>query len=363
MANINDYLDWRGDISLAASKLNEVDNMILSRFSYLPFSKIKIDEEETVESITNKFKNFKKEDFNIDGDFLLAKKLNKSNRFKELKVTDYYEIVDTEVEKQFAAISLQSPNNEVYVSYCGTDNTIVGWKEDFNMSFMNHVPSQIEGVKYLQRIAKEYPEKKIRISGHSKGGNVAIYSAVFCGDEIQDRITNVTNHDGPGFDDEVINLREYKRILSKIYTYIPQSSVIGRLLGHKEKYKIVKSIEKGIMQHDIYSWQVLGTKIIQSEELTNGSDFIDETLQNWLSGVPKEERKQFIDIIYSLVLTTNATTCREFSKAKFRNINEVLKQYKNLDADDKKMITKTVSALVTATKESLKTKFTTESAS
>lgn len=310
MANINDYLDWRGDISLAASKLNEVDNMILSRFSYLPFSKIKIDEEETVESITNKFKNFKKEDFNIDGDFLLAKKLNKSNRFKELKVTDYYEIVDTEVEKQFATISLQSPNNEVYVSYCGTDNTIVGWKEDFNMSFMNHVPSQIEGVKYLQRIAKEYPEKKIRISGHSKGGNVAVYSAVFCGDEIQDRITNVTNHDGPGFDDEVINLREYKRILSKIYTYIPQSSVIGRLLGHKEKYKIVKSIEKGIMQHDIYSWQVLGTKIIQSEELTNGSDFIDETLQNWLSGVPKEERKQFIDIIYSLVLTTNATTCK-----------------------------------------------------
>lgn len=361
MANINDYLDWRGDVPLSSTKLNEVDKMILSRFSYFPFSKIKVEKAETIKSIVDKFKDFKEEDFNIAGDFSLSKKLGKSIRFKNLKVTDYYEVFDAEVEKQFAAICIHLPHNELYVSYCGTDNTLVGWKEDFNMSFMTHVPSQVEGVKYLKKVAKKYPDKAIRISGHSKGGNVAVYSAVFCGEEIQDRIIDVINHDGPGFDEEVIELPEYKRILKKIYTYVPQSSVIGRLMEHKEKYKIVKSIEKGIMQHDIYSWQVMGSKIIQSKELTNGSDFIDQTVTEWVKGVPKEQRKQFIDIIYSLIQSTNAKTFREFSKAKFRNMNAVLKQYKTLSETDKKMISKIVSALAKSAKDSLKQRYVIES--
>ncbi len=357
MANINDYLDWRGDITLEEKGLNEVDNMILSRFSYLPFSKISLGNDETVGSIMEKFKNFQQEEFNIAGDFPLSQKLLKYVRFRNLRVSDYYSIVDNEVEKQFAAICVHLPNNEIYVSYCGTDNTIVGWKEDFNLSFMTHIPAQLEGVKYLKRVASKYPEKNFHIGGHSKGGNVAVYSAVFAGNDIQDRIIDVTNHDGPGFDESIIELSEYKRILNKIFTYIPQSSIIGRLLEHKEKYKIVESTEKGIMQHDIYSWQVMGSKIIQSQELTNGSDFINQTLCNWLKNTSREQRKQVIDVIYSLIITTDATTCREFSKSRFKNINEVLKQYKTLDEEDKKMISEVVFALVNSAKDSIKTEF------
>ena len=357
MANINDYLDWRGDITLEEKGLNEVDNMILSRFSYLPFSKISLGNDETVGSIMEKFKNFQQEEFNIAGDFPLSQKLLKYVRFRNLRVSDYYSIVDNEVEKQFAAICVHLPNNEIYVSYCGTDNTIVGWKEDFNLSFMTHIPAQLEGVKYLKKVSSKYPEKNFHIGGHSKGGNVAVYSAVFAGDDIQDRIIDVTNHDGPGFDESIIELSEYKRILNKIFTYIPQSSIIGRLLEHKEKYKIVESTEKGIMQHDIYSWQVMGSKIIQSQELTNGSDFINQTLCNWLKNTSREQRKQVIDVIYSLIITTDATTCREFSKSRFKNINEILKQYKTLDEEDKKMISEVVFALVNSAKDSIKTEF------
>lgn len=357
MANIIDYLDWRGDITLNECGLNEIDNMILSRFSYLPFSKVKLSDNETVGSIMEKFKDLSQDDFNIYGDFPLSQKLLKYVRFRNLEVSDYYSIVDNEVEKQFAAICIHLPNNEIYVSYCGTDNTIVGWKEDFNLSFMTHIPAQIEGVKYLKNIASKYPSKKIHIGGHSKGGNVAVYSAVFAGEDIQNRIIDVTNHDGPGFDESVIELNEYKRILDRIFTYIPQSSIIGRLLEHKEKYKIVQSVEKGIMQHDIYSWQVMGSKIIQCSDLTNGSDFINQTLRNWLKNTSRDQRKQVIDVIYSLVIATDATTCKEFSKSRFKNLNEVLKQYKTLGDNDKKMISEVVFALVNSAKDSLKTEF------
>lgn len=356
MPNINDYLDWRGDIPIKKMPLNEVDNMILSRFSYFPFHKIKINKEETIESLMEKLKDFKVEKFNIAGDKSLSEKLLKSDRFRKLKVTDFYANTDNEAEKQFSAITIHLPFNEVYVSYCGTDNTLVGWKEDFNLSFMQHIPAQIEGVNYLKKIANKY-NSKIRIGGHSKGGNVAVYSAVFCGEEIQKRIVDITNHDGPGFDETIIEKDEYKKVLNKIFTYIPQSSVIGRLLEHKEKYKIVKSIEKGIMQHDIYSWQVIGTKIVQLEEVTNGSEFINDTLRNWLKETSPEDRKEVIDVIYALMQTTKVETFKEFSESKIKNINEVLKNYKNVDQKDKKMITQMAISLGIAAKESIKKRF------
>ena len=337
MANINDYLQWRGELTLDQSPLNEVDKMILSRFSYIPFRKIKMQEKETIGSICEKLKKFKEEDFNIAGDMPLVHNLVNSNRFKDMEITDYEENTDPSAEKQFAAITIHLGNGEMFVSFCGTDNSLVGWKEDFNLSFMQHIPAQIEGMEYLKRISEKYNEK-IHVGGHSKGGNVAVYAAVF--------------------DEEIIERDEYKRILNKIYTYIPQSSIIGRLLEHEEKYKVVESVEKGIMQHDIYSWQVLGTKIVQMEELTNGSEFINKTIRNWLKETTPEQRKNVIDILYNVVESTEAQTMHEISTAKMKSIAKMLKSYKEIDPEDKKMINQVFLGLGQAAKESLKNSFT-----
>lgn len=358
MSNMVDYVNWRGDIPLTLENFNEIDKMVLSRFSYFRFQRINANDDDTIQTITSRLiQTLKKEDYNIAGDYDLTRALNRSQRFKNLKVTDYYEILDEDVQKQFAAICIHLPQNVIYVSYCGTDDTMVGWKEDFNLSFMTGVPSQKEGVTYLSKIAKKYPNSKFILGGHSKGGNVAVYSAVFSKKDIRDKILEIINHDGPGFDDKVLELDSYKDVLNRIHTYIPQSSVFGRLLGHKEEYKIVKSNEKGIMQHDIYSWQVMGTKIIQMDKTTNGSDFIDATMRNWLKDIPMEERRDVIDAIYKLVMTRNAKTWKEFNQKRYRNIGAVLKQYKNLSETDKEMIKDATTKLANAAKESIKINF------
>ncbi len=356
MPNINDYIKWRGDLSFKESPLNEVDNMILSRFSYLPFSKVNIKEKETIGNVVKRLSKFGVEEFNIDGDKPLVDNLNNCIRFKDLVLTDYEENTNKSAEEQFAAITIHLNDKEMYISFCGTDNTLVGWKEDFNLSFMQNIPAQLEGVKYLKKIAHKY-NKKIYLGGHSKGGNVAVYSAVFSGKEIQNKIISVTNHDGPGFDETIIEMEEYKRILDKLYTYIPQSSVIGRLLEHEEKYKIVKSIERGIMQHDIYSWQVLGTKIIQMKEVTNGSELINRTIKTWLKETTPDQRKNVIDILYNVIESTNAVTMREISSARMKNVAKMLKSYRNIDEKDRKMINKVFAGLGMAAKESIKGKF------
>lgn len=355
MANVLDYVLWRGDLTFEKSEFNELDNMIMSRLSYLPFEKITVNEVETIESIFEKFKRVDIKNFNMPNDKELIEKIGNSTRFKNLKVTDYYFNTDYKEEKQFSAITIHLKNGEVYLSYGGTDNTLLGWKEDFNLSFMLHIPSQVEGLEYIKKVYQRHLAK-MHLGGHSKGGNIAVYSAIFSPQYIQENIIDVTNHDGPGFDKSIIEKDEYKRILNKIYTYIPQSSIIGRLLEHEEEYKIVKSTQKGIMQHDIYSWQLLGTKFIKSEEITNGSNIINKTVRNWLKTTTPEQRKNFINIMYELVKTTNAKTFNDFKASWAKNIGIILKTYSNIDEKDKKIIGQMLLTFITAAKESIKEK-------
>ena len=355
MPNINNYLEWRGDLRIEADPLNEVDNMILSRFSYMPFNKIEMNETETMGSIAKKVKDLPIEEFNIAGDKPLAEHIVKSYRFKDLKVTDYEENTDTEAEKQFAAITIHLGNGEIYISFCGTDNSIVGWKEDFNLSFRQHVPAQLEGIEYLKKIASKYNEK-IHVGGHSKGGNIAAYSAIFAGEAVQDKIIDITSHDGPGFDDEIINKKEYKRILNKFVTYIPQSSVIGRLLEHEEKNIVVKSIERGIMQHDIYSWQINSNHVITEKQVTKESELVRNIIRTWLEDTTPEQRKNVIDIIYNILVSSDATTMKDISSSKVKSLGKILKLYNKVDEKDKKLIMQVFLSLGTATKQNLKLK-------
>lgn len=355
MANVLDYIIWRGDIKLSSSKFNELDNIILSRFSYLPFEKISIKKNDTIESIAKKFDKVDVEFFNMSDDKRLINEMGKAIRFKDLIVSDYYALSDYKKEKQFIAIIVHLENGEMYLSYGGTDNTLLGWKEDFNLSYMINIPSQIEGVKYIKKMAKKYTEK-IHVGGHSKGGNIAVFSAVFCPKTIQKRIIDVTNHDGPGFDKLIIEKEEYKNIIEKVHTYIPQSSIIGRLLEHEEEYIIVKSTQRGIMQHDIYSWQVLGTEFIKEEKITNGSEIINETVRNWLKTTTPEQRENFINIMYDVVTTTKAKTFKEFTSAWAKNIGIILKTYKHIGEKDKKIIGQMIFSFFTAAKDCIKEK-------
>lgn len=125
-------------------------------------------------------------------------------------------------------------------------------------------------------------------------------------EEVKTRIINVYNNDGPGFADDITNTKEYKEMIEKVHTYIPQSSVIGRLLNHEEKYTVVKSIQKGIMQHDLYSWQVQGTKVVSLKEVTNGSEFVDKTIKQWLDDVEPKQREIVIDTIFDILSTTRS---------------------------------------------------------
>ena len=336
--------------------------MILARFSYFPFDKIiRENEIATIKELSRRFSNQDVTKLPIlwKDDVELFPLMGNSKRFGGMLATKYINKIDAEQEKQFSAITVLMPDGTIYVSYRGTDNTIVGWKEDFNMSFKSHIASQIsakeylEIEKYLEEIAKEYPSSKIIIGGHSKGGNIAVYAATFASKDVKDRIINVYNNDGPGFCEDVIETPEYQEILPRVHTYIPQSSIIGRLMNHKEKYTIVESVQRGIMQHDLYSWQVLGKEFVTLKKLTNESEFIDKTIKDWLENVEPEKREQVIDAVFEILNTTEAQTMKELKANWFANAKTILGTYKNIDSDTKEMVWQTVNELLKVAKNNI----------
>lgn len=353
MANIFDYMQWR-DINFEKVEFNEIDALILCRLSYFPLDNINLENESiTIKEAYDRYEKQEKTSRILQKeDLQLFPILANSERFGKLILSNYINKLDKLEEKQFSAITIQIPDQTIFVAYRGTDNTIVGWKEDFNMSFRDLVPSQVDAMNYLNNIASKY-DKKIRVAGHSKGGNLAVYASTFCKKEVNDRIIAIYNNDGPGFQKAVIDTNEYKNTIGRLHTYIPQTSIIGRLLNHKEKITIIKSTQTGIMQHDLYTWQLIGDHFIE-DTLTNSSEFIDHTITDWLDEVSPEQREKFIDTFFEILNATEAKTLSELSSKKFETAKVLLSTYKNIDDESKEIISKTLSIFFRIAKNNIR---------
>jgi hypothetical protein len=268
-----------------------------------------------------------------------------SERFADVRLSDYINKIDDLEEKQFAAVTFTVGDGSRYIAFRGTDDTIVGWRENFNMSFMTPVPAQEEAVKYLDRVARGCMGS-LRVGGHSKGGNLAVYASMFAAPEIQERISEVYNNDGPGFGQPVLKLKGYQSIRSRIKTIVPQSSIVGMLLEHEEEYEVVKSGGRGPLQHDGCRWEVEGTHFIRLDKLTGGSAHFDKKLKEYLEAMDIEKRREFTEVFFGILESTGAKTLTELSKSKLKNTGTIISALYHLDKDTRDMIKRTVSLLL-----------------
>ena len=310
MADMLDYLAWRGDIEFTQMPVNPVDALIFSTLSYIDFKDIVPDNPMQSVSMAEAAAGLfsLSEPLNrtrVKKDLELLEAVARSARFDNIRLSFYRSILIPEEDTQFAAVTIFLEDGSAYIAFRGTDNTLTGWKEDFNMTFQPDIPAQRLALEYVQEFTAAHPIP-IWMGGHSKGGNLSVYAAAKCGELLQMRIVEVHNQDGPGFSEAMMNDPGYRAILPKLRSYVPQSSVIGLLLEHEEPHTIIKSNQIGIMQHDPYSWQILGPNFIQEEELTSDSRFLDRTFKNWLSQMTNEERSEFFDTVFGLLESTGA---------------------------------------------------------
>ena len=356
MANILDYLDWRGDLSLAAAPYNEVDALIFAELSFLDFTAIVPPPElgrgvRIREAAAAFFARREGQEINMgvlvpDAIPDLLCRMAGSVRYGDMVLNCFEALTDLSVEQQFAALTVELGDGSVCVAFRGTDDTLVGWKVDLNLSFLEKIPSQEQASAYLARVAAQYKREKLRVTGHSKGGNLAVYAAVNAGEKLQKRILSVHNNDGPGFLSGLQEDKNYLRLASRITTVVPQSSVVGRLLEHDRKLDVVYSTASGVMQHDGFSWEVLGTSFVRLNEFSREGKILDDTIDRWAESLSPQQREAFADAVYEILTATGAKTLSDLRGEKLSSAAAIVKTYSTLDRDTRRALSAALRSLV-----------------
>ena len=336
MGTLFDYLNWRGDLTFSQAPINEVDSLIFALLSYVDFEGIVpadfadggIPLRAAANTFTARYPDPAKRD-NIGlilpketVPLLLAAK--NTRRFQDILIKGFVNVINTKTEIQFSATTFIIPNVGAVIAYRGTDDTLIGWKEDFNMSFLPEVPAQRAASEYLNKIAPHLPEP-IYVTGHSKGGNLAVWATVHAAPEIRARIRQVWCNDGPGFGKGMLEKPNYIEMRPRIKFFVPQSAVIGILLEHNENYTVVKSRTAGLLQHDAFTWNVSGASFIYVETVTAASKRLDRTLNEWVQKMTPEQREQFVDTMFKMLSTNKELTLTElFEQSKKKGFLKTL---------------------------------------
>lgn len=356
MANILDYLDWRGDLTLKQDPFNEVDNLLLSELVFVNFGGIVPPpgggNSVTLADAAQEFFQGMSAGEKIDMGVLVPDvipemfyKMSLTPRFRDMKLNGFVDWLDQEKGEQFAALTIETGDGAVYISFRGTDDTLAGWKEDFALACMPEVPAQKKAVEYLMTMSRQYPRKKIRLGGHSKGGNLAVYAGVFCTAAIQRKLVDIWSNDGPGFHDDILDLPQHRRVEDRIHSIVPKSSVVGMLLEHEERYTVVDSDQLGLMQHDGFSWQLMGNRFITLREMTPQALESKNELRQWVRNLSREQRETFVDALFAVLSASGARTLTDLKDESFKSVAAMVKAMKGLDKETREGLLKFIHML------------------
>lgn len=337
MANMFDYLSWRGDLTASADGWNEIDALIMATCCYSDFPEASAPgARRTLREIAAALPPADQEARTAEKRSLIEA-MAASKRFGSLMIHDFVNVVDTNRSIQFSAVTADAPDGSAFVAFRGTDSTLVGWKEDFMMAFETPVPAQTAALQYLERIASRQAGP-LRLAGHSKGGNLAVYAAMNAGASTQARIEAVYSFDGPGLDEASIRSEGYQRIRGRIRSFVPQASIVGMLLAYHPDYTVVKSDGLGIAQHYTKSWQVLGPRFVEMEQLNRGSEVIDQTLHEWLRACSPEQRRVFVNTLFDILQSTNAVALSDMRRNVRASATAILEATRRVDPATGRMI-------------------------
>lgn len=368
MANLFDYLDWYGDFDFQTVPFNEVDNLVLAQLSYMRLDGA-LGPDDIMPTYEAQMRFLQAHDLDTPTDTekrqaelvrigeaiatpgvqlpdngpLISERTNdllgylatSGKRYREARVGYYESALDEDTHEQFGALTVLLPDGTTYVSFRGTDDSIVGWVEDCDISY-HVIPSQEHALRYLRRVAGK-TVGPLRIGGHSKGGNLAAYAAV-AAPELDARIIEVWCNDSPGFEDQVVPLASFDRLLDRVHLFTPEYSVVGAIMEHALAPTIIKSAGDGVMEHSEVDWQVMRGSIVRGSEQRAGSVNVNKAFNDLLASRDLPGREKFITELYQSCLDHGLHTVSDMMGSGAAGLRAVTDSINSLDEDDRNIM-------------------------
>ena len=356
MKNMLDYIKEFGHVSFEERAFSEIDALVLTELEYLPLEKIVPSDENgekfvTVKEIAEYMQEHKQELFDENPMMITQERHEVSQviadapRFQSLKFFGVVSVWDKDTTKQFAAVTVEVEPSVRLVIFRGTDDTLIGWKEDFLMTYSPLVAAQTDAKEYLAKQASLF-DGDLMVSGHSKGGNLAIYAAATQEEDVQLRIVDIFCFDSPGLYRSVLETKGYQNIVPLAMRYIPQDSLVGLMLESEVPYVIVKSNASGAMQHSAMTWEIEDGQFIKMEKLTKNSQLNDQTFKKWTESVSDEELELFWNVFFELLFSVGIDTVNDLYGQFMHYVQEFLKAAGEMDEEKREMLTRIALLLV-----------------
>lgn len=351
MGTIIDYLREYGGCSFLDMPMNDVDSLVLCQFSYLKFDAMVPDVRargrfapfEEVARHRDFEQLFADTRFEAENRALFAA-MQAGRRYRTLRIGNYINVIEKAWETQFSAVTFLLENGVVYVAFRGTDETIVGWKEDLNMAFLSPVPGQAYSAKYLN-MAADGMHAPLIVGGHSKGGNLALYGAMHCKPHVRRLIQKIYSMDGPGFRPEALSAGHYEEIAGRVVKILPRSSLVGMIFERDMRYEVVESTALGLMQHDPYTWQVEGRHFVKANDIYERSKFVNRALNEWILSLDEEKLRAFVDTLYQVFSASEAEDLIAFSADWKKSMNGIVAALREVDAQTAAMLKEVIKSL------------------
>lgn len=321
--SLTDYVVMRGDVTLKERELNAADNLVFCLLSYLPFHEVVNGEERvSIRECRDRFLSagtFSEKEWQKSSRLQVLNAAADTERFGPLKLYHCTEILSTDLDEQFAAMSVELNRRDRFIAFRGTDDTIVGWKEDFMISF-TRIPAQESAKKYLEK--ETVPGFRYYVGGHSKGGFLAVYVSAAMPKAKQKRIIRIFDNDGPGICPDVMSTDIVDPIRNLVTRIEPAYDVIGKLFELKfPDTRIVVSSAAGIMEHDPASWRVKnGVELLTVPESNPACAWVNEVLDTWISGLNPEDRKAFVNDFFDSLAAGGASDVQEVMGKGFEEV-------------------------------------------
>lgn len=356
MKNMLDYIKEFGHVSFEERAFSEIDALVLTELEYLPLEKVVPSDENgenfvTVKEIAEYMQEHKQELFDENPMMITQERHEVSQvivdapRFQSLKFFGVVSEWDKDTTKQFAAVTVEVEPSVRLVVFRGTDETLIGWKEDFLMTYSPLVAAQTDAKEYLAKQASLWGGD-LMVSGHSKGGNLAIYAAATQEEDVQLRIVDIFCFDSPGLYRSVLETKGYQNIVPLAMRYIPQDSLVGLMLESEVPYVIVKSNATGAMQHSAMTWEIEDGQFIKMEKLTKNSQLNDQTFKKWTESVSDEELELFWNVFFELLFSVGIDTVNDLYGQFMHYVQEFLKAAGDMDEEKRELLTRIALLLV-----------------
>jgi hypothetical protein len=357
MKNVISYVEKYGDKTFKEKSIGEIDYAILSILSYINYDgilfsdKTKVTLGEALNKFFNKYtdKELSTHGLGLKDSYKIAKSLMNTNRFKDLDLYNYIYVTDDKI--QFSAMFIDISDKETFISIEGTDDEVVGWKEDFQMSYQFPIPSQKKCVEYLNKNISVFTEKKYVVGGHSKGGNLALVGCMYLPFIKNHKIKEIYSFDGPGLGDKQIRSHRYLTVKDKYNLVIPNYSIVGILLNNKVERKIVSSYRKGIYAHSVINWRVTDDKFFEAEELSPFSKYLESTVIRWVHSYNLKTRRKFVEDLFDIFDRCNIKTLYKIHAKDLKEISTVAREAKNISPETKKLLKDFIKMLLDTVKE------------